>query len=72
MPSDVPFGDDGERLECAEMRRRFELEPMAGALLPALPYVREAYTRTPVPVALYRVRARLTDRPPTDLPSPSR
>ncbi|MDP3541680.1 MAG: glycosyltransferase family 39 protein [Elusimicrobiota bacterium] len=44
--------------ECEQMRRRFHLEPLAEARLPAVPYSAEVYTVDPVPVGFYRITQR--------------
>lgn len=42
---------------CREIEERFRLEPVAEALVPALPYRGETYVRDPIPIGLYRLRA---------------
>jgi hypothetical protein len=43
---------------CREIEDRFRLEPVAEALVPALPYRGETYARNPIPIGLYRLHGK--------------
>lgn len=64
--------DGAERPICRRMRERFDLEPVAEALLPTIPYQDEAYTASPVPIGLYRLREKATSRQGLLAPQPRR
>jgi len=44
--------------ECREMSKRYVLEPLAEAVLPAKPYVNEQYAAAAIPVGFYRIHPR--------------
>lgn len=54
---------DGMFPDCAAIKERYVLQPLARTTIPALPYIGEVYTADPIPLAIHRILGR---KPPRD------